>query len=54
MDYIKHIEGLKNSSYEDFLILYNKFQGQLFGFVLKLVKSKSLAQDITQETFLKL
>lgn len=53
MDYTKHIEGLKNGSYADFKILYEEFSGSLYGFVFNLTRSKSMAKDIVQETFIK-
>lgn len=43
--------GLKNGSYDDFRLLYDRWVSALYHYVLKLVKSQALAQDIVQETF---
>lgn len=48
------IEGLKKGSIEDFNFLYSVYADSLYSFSLKLVKSKSEAQDVVQDTFLKI
>jgi RNA polymerase sigma-70 factor (ECF subfamily) len=54
MDYTKYILNLQNDSYNDFKFLYDTFSGKLYGFVLGLVKSESIAKEIVQETFIKI
>ncbi len=53
MDVKEHIEGLKQGSYNDFNVLYDRFAGNLYGFVYGLTRSRIRAQDIVQETFMK-
>jgi RNA polymerase sigma-70 factor (ECF subfamily) len=48
------LKGLKSGSYEDFDKLYAIYSDLLYGFVLNLTKSSSDAQDILQETFLRI
>lgn len=48
------IEGLKEGSIDDFNFLYSVYADSLYSFSLRLVKSKSEAQDIVQDTFLKI
>ncbi|GAB6007803.1 RNA polymerase sigma factor [Dysgonomonas reticulitermitis] len=40
-------------SHQDFRILYEEYSGRLYGFVFSLTRSRSMANDITQETFIK-
>ena len=47
------VERAKNGDKEAFEILYNEFHDKLYFFILKNVKNKEAAEDITQETFLK-
>ncbi|MDR1526000.1 MAG: RNA polymerase sigma-70 factor [Tannerella sp.] len=47
------IEGLKSGSYEDFDKLYTIYSDMLYRFVLNLTKSAQDAEDILQETFLR-
>jgi RNA polymerase sigma-70 factor (ECF subfamily) len=47
------ITGLKSGSYEDFDKLYAIYSDMLYGFVLNLTKSSLEAEDILQETFLR-
>ena len=54
IDYQEHIEKLKNGSYKDFKILYDRFSGNLYGFVYGLVRSETMAKEIVNETFIKL
>lgn len=51
--YATHIASLQQDSYNDFKILYEAFAGRLFGFVCGLTKSKTIAKDVVQETFLR-
>ncbi|MDR0575294.1 MAG: RNA polymerase sigma-70 factor [Tannerella sp.] len=51
---ISLIIGLKSGSYEDFDKLYAIYSDMLYGFVLNLTKSPSEAEDILQETFLRI
>ena len=48
------IEKLKQGSYEAFDTLYNMYADSLYGFALLHTKSAVQAEDIVQETFLKL
>lgn len=51
MDEKKTLIGLKNGSYDCFRQLYEHWVSALYRYVFKLVKSKALAQDIVQDTF---
>ncbi|MDR1090435.1 MAG: RNA polymerase sigma factor [Prevotella sp.] len=53
MNFTEHIEGLKKGSYSDFKILYEEYSDRLYGFIFNLTRSKSMANDIMQETFIK-
>ena len=48
------IEKLKRGSYEAFDTLYDMYTDSLYGFALLHTKSSVQAEDIVQETFLKL
>ncbi|MFR8836077.1 RNA polymerase sigma factor [Bacteroides nordii] len=50
----QRIEGLKKGSIDDFNFLYSVYADSLFSFSLKLLKSRSEAQDVVQDTFLKI
>ena len=50
----QRIEGLRRGSIEDFNLLYSIYADSLYSFSLKLLKSRSEAQDIVQDTFLKI
>ena len=52
--HLQLIKGLKAGSYKDFNRLYELYADLLFGFVLKLTKSPSDAEDILQESFLRI
>lgn len=52
--HIKLIKGLKLGSYEDFNILYTIYADMLYCFILKLTKSPIEAQDILQDTFMRI
>ena len=54
MDEKQLIEGLINGSYDSFKLLYDRWVGRLYQFTFKLVKSETVAQDIVQETFIKI
>ncbi len=41
------------SDQEAFAILFNKFKGPIVGFVYGMVKNRNLAEDLTQEVFMK-
>lgn len=38
----------------DFVLIFNKYKSSLFYFILKMVNDKMLAEDIVQNTFIKL
>ena len=50
----KLIRGLKSGSYEDFNALYSIYADMLYWFILGLTKSPTEAQDVLQDTFLKI
>lgn len=50
----KHIEGLRCGSYNDFKVIYNRYAGNLYGFVFGLTRSHELSKDIVQDTFIKI
>jgi RNA polymerase sigma-70 factor (ECF subfamily) len=47
------IKGLKSGSHQDFDKIYTIYADLLYGFVLNLTKSSTMAKDILQETFLR-
>jgi RNA polymerase sigma-70 factor (ECF subfamily) len=49
----QHVERLKDGSYDDFTILYNRHAQKLYGFVFGLIRSHTTTKDIVQETFVK-
>lgn len=51
---IKHIKSLKKGSYTSFTFIYHKYVGLLYSFVFNIVSNKDTAQDIVQETFIKI
>ena len=53
-DYEKYISQLKEDSYEAFSELYMHYSNKLYSFALAQTKNTTLAEDIVQETFLKL
>lgn len=52
--HIDLIKKVKQASYEDFTRLYFMYADLLYGFVLNLTKSPDDAEDILQETFLRI
>ena len=48
------IVELKNGSKEAFELLYNNYASKLYGFVFSLTKSSYLADEVVQETFVKI
>lgn len=47
------LQRLNAGSYDSFTQLYDQWVARLYQFVLKIVKSESTAQDIVQDTFVK-
>ena len=47
------LQRLNAGSYDSFKLLYDQWVARLYQFVLKIVKSESTAQDIVQDTFVK-
>ncbi|MGE5683390.1 MAG: RNA polymerase sigma factor [Bacillota bacterium] len=45
---------MQNNSIIDFTLTYNKFKEPLFNYVIKIVRSEMLAEDIVHNTFMKL
>jgi len=52
-DIQKHVKELKRGSYSAFQHLYDIYFGNLYGFVFSLTRSRTLAQDVVQDTFIK-
>jgi len=50
----QHVERLINGSYTDYALLYEYYWPRLFAFVFSLTHSRQTAEDIAQETFLKI
>jgi len=50
----QYIEGLIKGSYKDFALLYEHYWPKLFAFIYRLTHSRQLAEDIAQDTFLKI
>jgi len=48
------IEKLKNGDMMAFDIIYRRYSPKLFGFILKILKTKTDAEEIMQEVFLKI
>lgn len=48
------VKNLKSGSYEDFNKLYTIYVDMLYNFILDLIKSPIEAEDIVQETFLRI
>ena len=48
------VDGLRKGSVEDFNFLYSVYAGSLFSFSMRLLKSRSEAEDVVQDTFLKI
>ena len=51
---ISLIEGLNRGNTSSFKSLYNLYSVQLYNFSYKLLKSKHAAEDVVQETFIKI
>ncbi|MEI7502093.1 MAG: sigma-70 family RNA polymerase sigma factor [Paludibacter sp.] len=49
-----HVERLVNGSYKDYAVLYEHYWPKLFAFIYSLSHSRQLAEDIAQDTFLKI
>jgi len=47
------IERARNGDEEAFVLIYERFSPQIYRYVYRLVGSQELADDVTQETFLK-
>ena len=50
----RHVAALKEGSREAFTMLYNLYADRLYSFALVQTKSKQMAEDVVQDTFLKL
>lgn len=48
------LQEVKQGTYNSFITLYKNWSPRLYSFVFSLVKSKEIAQDILQETFITL
>lgn len=49
-----YIKELQKNSHKAFNVIYDMYADKLYGFVLAHTKSQQIAEDIVQETFLKL
>ena len=47
------IDGYRNGNYADFEILLSRHQAKVYGYIFSVVKDKTVADDIFQDTFLK-
>ena len=47
------IDGYRNGNYADFEILLSRHQAKVYGYIFSVVKDKDVADDIFQDTFLK-
>lgn len=54
IDEIQCVTDLKNGSYSAFAMIYEAYSDRLYGFVLKHLKNRQLAQDIVQDAFMRL
>ena len=50
----RYVAALKEGSREAFTMLYNLYADRLYSFALVQTKSKQMAEDVVQDTFLKL
>ena len=50
----RYVAALKEGSREAFTMLYNLYADRLYSFALVQIKSKQMAEDVVQDTFLKL
>lgn len=48
------IKRLKNQDSQALSVLYDKYSGALYGVIIRICKNEELAQDLLQETFLKI
>lgn len=48
------VDGYKNGNIADFEVLVERHQNKVFSYILMLVKDRQLADDIFQDTFLKI
>lgn len=54
LDEIQCISDLRGGSYKAFQLIYDEYADRLYGFVLRQLRNRSLAQDIVQDTFMRL
>ena len=47
------IDGYRNGNYADFEVLLARHQSKVYGYIFSVVKDKTVADDIFQDTFLK-
>ena len=50
----QHVERLISGSYKDYALLYEYYWPRLFAFIFSLTHSRQIAEDIAQETILKI
>ena len=48
------IDELRKGSYKAFTIIYDNYADKLYGFVIKQLRNKQLAEDVVQDTFMRL
>lgn len=54
LDEIKCISDLRGGSYKAFQLVYDEYADRLYSFVLRQLRNRTLAQDIVQDTFMRL
>lgn len=50
----KQVEELRRGSYLSFRYLYDKYNHLLFGYLFELTKSRAMAQELVQDSFVKI
>lgn len=54
LDEINCISDLRGGSYKAFQLIYDEYADRLYSFVLRQLRNRTLAQDIVQDTFMRL
>lgn len=54
IDEIKCITDLRGGSYKAFRLIYDEYADRLYAFVIRNLRNRTLAQDIVQDTFMRL
>ncbi len=51
---VEVIKRIKNKEKDALYLLYDKYSGALFGIILRICRNQTLAEDLLQETFIKI